>query len=122
MRTEELRVTGMTCAACSARVEKVVGRLQGVRTASVNLATEKLRLEYDESLLSAETVTAAVENAGYGIAPVETARRLVIPIGGMTCAACSARIEKVLGKLPGVRSVSVNLATERADIQKALED
>ena len=50
MKTEELTVTGMTCASCSARVEKVVGRLDGVRAASVNLATEKLQVQYDESL------------------------------------------------------------------------
>jgi len=44
MKTEEMTVTGMTCASCSARVEKVVGKLEGVAKASVNLATEKLHL------------------------------------------------------------------------------
>ncbi len=117
MKLEELTVTGMTCASCSARVEKVVGKLQGVKVASVNLATEKLHLEYDEARLSLDAVQSAVEGAGYGIAPRETLKRVTIPIGGMTCASCSARIEKVVGRLDGVAEVSVNLATEKADVR-----
>jgi Cu+-exporting ATPase len=116
MKLEELTVTGMTCASCSARVEKVVGKLPGVKLASVNLATEKLHLEYDEGQLSLDTVRSAVEGAGYGIAPRETLKRVTIPISGMTCASCSARIEKVVGRLDGVAEVSVNLATEKADV------
>jgi Cu+-exporting ATPase len=116
MRQEELTVTGMTCASCSARVEKVVGKLPGVAAASVNLATEKLSLQYDEALVSETDVRKAVEAAGYGIAERETAKRVVIPIEGMTCASCSVRIEKVVGKLDGVTTVSVNLATEKADV------
>jgi len=116
MKVEELTVTGMTCASCSSRVERVVGKLAGVKSASVNLATEKLSLEYDEAVLSEEQVAQAVQKAGYGIAPKEEAKRVTIPIEGMTCASCVARIEKVVGRLEGVRSVAVNLATERADV------
>ncbi|OHD73050.1 MAG: ATPase [Spirochaetes bacterium RBG_16_67_19] len=116
MKVEELTVTGMTCASCSSRVERVVGKLAGVKSASVNLATEKLSLEYDEAVLSEEQVAQAVQKAGYGIAPKEDAKRVTIPIEGMTCASCVARIEKVVGRLEGVRSVAVNLATERADV------
>ena len=117
MRLEELTVTGMTCASCSARVERVVGKLAGVALANVNLATEKLRVEYDEARLSVDAVKKAVEAAGYGIVEQETTKRVTIPIGGMTCASCTARIEKVVGRLDGVVQVSVNLATERADVQ-----
>jgi len=116
MKTEELIVTGMTCASCSARVEKVVGKLGGVATASVNLATEKLHIEYDETLLGTDAVQKAVEAAGYGLRKQETAKHVTMPIEGMTCASCTARIEKVVGKLDGVEKVSVNLATEKADI------
>ncbi len=114
---EELKVTGMTCASCSSRVEKVVGKLAGVELASVNLATEKLRVQFDEARVSVAAVKKAVETAGYGIAEPETIKRVTIPIGGMTCASCTARIEKVVGKLDGVLRVSVNLATEKADVQ-----
>jgi Cu+-exporting ATPase len=116
MRIEEMTVTGMTCASCSARVEKVVGKLEGVAKASVNLATERLHIEYDETLLRPDAVRTAVEAAGYGLREQEKAKHVTIPIGGMTCASCSARIEKVVGKLEGVAKVSVNLATEKADV------
>ena len=116
MKTEELTVTGMTCASCSARVEKVVGRIEGVAKATVNLATEKLHLEYDEGRLQADSVRKAVEAAGYGLRASEKNRQVTIPIEGMTCASCVARIEKVVGRLDGVAKVSVNLATEKADV------
>jgi P-type Cu+ transporter len=116
VKTEEMTITGMTCASCSARVERVVGKLEGVASASVNLATEKLQLQYDEGRVSPETVQKAVEAAGYGLVRKESAKRVSIPIEGMTCASCVARIEKVVGKLDGVGTVSVNLATEKADV------
>jgi Cu+-exporting ATPase len=116
MKQQELTVTGMTCASCSARIEKVVGRIPGVSLASVNLATERLNVQFDESLASLDDVTKAVVGAGYGIAETSTARRVTFPIEGMTCASCTARIEKVVGRLDGVQSVAVNLATEKADI------
>lgn len=108
-------VEGMTCAACSTRVEKVVRKLPGVESASVNLATNKLHVEIEnEDIIP--SIEAAVSKAGYALAPPET-RQVQLRIGGMTCAACAARVEKVLGKLPGVESANVNLATEKADIR-----
>ena len=116
MKLEEITVTGMTCASCSARVEKVVAELPGVRTASVNLVTEKLTLAYDEGRVSFEAVREAVEEAGYGLERKEENKRVVIPVEGMTCASCVAHIEKAVGELDGVAAVSVNLATEKADV------
>ncbi len=117
MRTEDMTVTGMTCASCSARVEKVVGRLPGIKTASVNLATEKLHLEYDEKAVSFDVMKKAVEDAGYGLERKEASKHVVIPVEGMTCASCVMHVEKAVGKLNGVTAVSVNLATENADVK-----
>ncbi|MGO9410712.1 MAG: heavy metal translocating P-type ATPase [Spirochaetia bacterium] len=116
MKFEEITITGMTCASCSARVEKVVGKLPGVSAASVNLATEKLHLEYDEGQVTFEGVKKAVEEAGYGLERQEETKHVVIPVEGMTCASCVAHIEKAVGKLEGVAGVTVNLATEKADV------
>jgi Cu+-exporting ATPase len=63
-----------------------------------------------------ETLQKAVEEAGYGIVREQTVNHVTIPIEGMVCASCVARIEKVVGSLEGVRSTSVNLATERAEV------
>ena len=63
--TLELAISGMTCAACSTRLEKVLNRLPGVQ-ASVNLATERASLRFAPGVLSLEAATAAVERAGFG--------------------------------------------------------
>lgn len=62
----DLSITGMTCAACSARVEKVLTRQPGVLKAEVNLATEKARISFREGQVAAPQLVAAVEKAGYG--------------------------------------------------------
>lgn len=117
MKTEIYQITGMTCAACSRAVERAVGKQPGVTEAAVNLATEKLTVTYDEGQLTPEALIQAVEKAGYGAAPQETSRKVTLPIGGITCAACVRIIEVKVGKLPGVRQVQVNLATEKAQIE-----
>lgn len=59
-------VTGMTCASCSARVEKAVSKLAGVNQAAVNLLTNSMEVNYDETQLTSENIIKAVEDAGYG--------------------------------------------------------
>ena len=66
MKKERFTITGMTCSACSARVEKAVTKLAGAKDVSVNLLTNSLQLAYDEGQLSPAQIIAAVEQAGYG--------------------------------------------------------
>ncbi len=112
MESITLPVHGMTCAACSTRLERVLGKLPGVAEASVSLAGERATVRFDAARTSPEGVAEAVAGAGFSV-PSETVE---LAITGMTCASCAARIEKMLGKVPGVREVSVNLATERARV------
>ena len=116
MKKETIKITGMTCAACAARVEKVVSKMAGITSASVNFATESLSVEYDEGVASRQKINEVIEKAGYGTVEISTISEVTIPIGGMTCASCSARVEKVLGKLEGITSATVNLATEKATV------
>lgn len=104
----------MTCAACAKRIEKVTKKLEGVQDSSVNYATEKLSIQYDETIVSLPVIRATIEKAGYE-AIIESAKR-VLQIEGMTCAACAKRIEKVTSKLDGVLESSVNYATEKLSI------
>jgi len=117
MEKTSVKVTGMTCAACAARVQKAVSKLEGVADANVNLATEKLTVEYDTDKVSISAIKEAVEKAGYGVIEDIKSNKVTIPIGGMTCAACAARVEKAISKLDGVIKASVNLATEKATIE-----
>lgn len=107
----DLPISGMSCAACAARIEKVLNRMPGVE-ASVSFASEKASVSLlEDQETKIEDIFAAVEKAGFGVVP----ERLDLKIGGMTCAACAARIEKVLNRLPGVKA-SVNLANETARV------
>jgi len=117
MNKETIQISGMTCAACAQRVQKAVAKLEGVSNANVNFATEKLTVEYDEQKASRPAIAEAIEDAGYGVIEDRKSNMVTIPIGGMTCAACSQRVEKAIDKLDGVLHVSVNLATEKATVE-----
>ncbi|MHB1245416.1 MAG: heavy metal translocating P-type ATPase [Sulfuriferula sp.] len=109
---QRLKITGMTCASCVARVEKGLRKVPGVNDVSVNLATEQASITTSTDVTTAELVK-AIQQAGYDVAMQE----INLGIQGMTCASCVGRLEKALSKVPGVRSVSVNLATEQARIE-----
>lgn len=66
MRKERFDVTGMTCSACSSHVEKSVSKVDGVDNVSVNLLTNSMQVEFDESLTDTAEIIEAVEKAGYG--------------------------------------------------------
>ena len=107
-----LAIAGMTCASCVSRVERALAQVSGVQRATVNLATETAEVAGDASL-GAAALVAAVEKAGYEVGHAE----FNLQIDGMTCASCVARVERALQGVPGVLSVSVNLATETAAVQ-----
>ena len=110
-----LQITGMTCAACSTRIEKGLSRMEGVQQASVNLAIEQASVTYDPKAVSVNALRDKVEALGYGT----VTESIDLDITGMTCAACSARIEKGLSRLPGVSRANVNLALETGHVEFA---
>lgn len=116
---ETIRISGMSCAACAARVEKVLNNLEGVKNAAVNLAVEKAAVEYDKNIISIEDIIDAIKKLGYDAVSeqADTISSAVLKVSGMSCAACAARVEKQLGSLEGVHSAAVNLASERASVE-----
>ncbi|WP_061240539.1 heavy metal translocating P-type ATPase [Ectopseudomonas composti] len=111
MTTFDLPIQGMTCASCAGRVERALRKLPQVSNASVNLANEQARIEAPGGSLP-QLIT-AIESAGYSV----PSQPLELAIEGMTCASCVGRIERALGKLPGVSHIAVNLADEKARLQ-----
>ncbi|WP_215749373.1 MULTISPECIES: heavy metal translocating P-type ATPase [unclassified Gluconobacter] len=109
-QTVSFPVGGMTCAACAARIEKVLNRKDGVQ-AAVNFASERAQVELEGSGTTVGDVIAAVRKAGFSV----DEQSVDFAITGMTCAACAARIEKVLNRMPSVQG-SVNYAAERAHV------
>ncbi|MGG0937137.1 heavy metal translocating P-type ATPase [Brevibacillus centrosporus] len=108
-----LKIEGMTCASCAIRIEKGLGKIEGVKQANVNYAMEKATVMYDPSKVDFTALQAKVNDLGYKV----STEKAELDINGMTCAACAVRIEKGLKKMPGVIDANVNLTMERATVQ-----
>jgi Cu+-exporting ATPase len=115
---DTFNITGMTCASCAKAVERGVRKVEGIQSANVNLATEKLFVEYDEGKADLEKIKDAVKKAGYGAEEEKdkSIREIMLPISGMTCASCSNAVQRAIGKLDGIQEVNVNFATEKAKV------
>ncbi|EHJ07389.1 heavy metal translocating P-type ATPase [Staphylococcus simiae] len=109
---ETISITGMTCAACANRIEKNLNKLDGVN-ANVNVSTEKATVEYNPETTNIKDITKSIENTGYGVLN----EKVELDVIGMTCAACSNRIEKTLNRMDGVQNAMVNLTTEKATVE-----
>ncbi len=107
-----LNIEGMTCASCVGRVEKALSALNGASDVSVNLASEQARLTVDGSG-ELQAAVDALDTLGY---PARRAR-ITLNIASMSCASCVGRVDKALADVPGVLSVSVNLAAETAVVE-----
>ena len=109
-----LPITGMTCANCSASIERNLKKLDGVAETRVNYATEKATVVFDPAILGEDAIIGKIQDVGYGVATA----RIELPITGMTCANCAASVERTLNKkTPGVVTASVNFATEKATVE-----
>ncbi len=106
----ELNIFGMTCAMCAATIEKSLLNLDGVVDAQVNLGNESVAIEYDFLKIRYTDLDKAVKDAGYQIIN----EKVVLKIGGMTCASCVKTIENSLLRLDGTVEVNIDLAGEKA--------
>nr|QGP73769.1 Copper-exporting ATPase [Sedum alfredii] len=130
----QIRITGMTCAACSNSVESALTSLNGVVSASVALLQNKAEVLFDPSVVKVEDVVEAVEDAGFEAEIIpqsstaattnqdtkSTADATLVgqfSIGGMTCAACVNSVEGILRALPGVKRAVVALATSLGEVE-----
>ena len=107
--SQEYAVQGLSCASCAHAVEVALQAVTGVKSAQVNLATEKVSLETEGSV-SPLDLQAAVQADGYDLVLPQVTQNFALT--GMSCASCAANIESAVGSLPEVSAASVNLATE----------
>ena len=119
VKKETLKISGMSCSACAARIEKGLNRLEGVKRAAVNFAIEKAVVEFDDTVVNAEKFDEVIKKLGYEIIKEKVASesKIDLKLKGMTCAACAAKIERKLNKLEGVQKATVNFATEKATVE-----
>ena len=108
------KIGGMNCSACSNRVERGIKKLEGVKEANVNLTTETLTVDFDESKISFKDIEHKIENLGYKV--IKNIKTYTYKVQGMTCAVCASRVERITKKLEGVEDSIVNLNTEKLNI------
>lgn len=114
---ETYKVDGMTCAACSAAVERVTSRLEGVSSVSVNLNMKKMQIEYDSDLVTKDKIFEKINKAGFQPSDDIEEKNVIIPIDGMECSACAIAVEKSIKKLEGVIEIEVNGLANKAYIK-----
>lgn len=116
MKTDTVEIKGMSCSACARASERAAAGVPGVSNASVNFATEALTVEYDEGATGLAAIAAAIAEAGYKAVLPTAVKSASVPIGGMSCAACAAAVERAVSLVPGVSSASMNFASERLSV------
>ncbi len=118
---KRFEVRGMNCASCAQSIESALNETEGVREASVNFAAETASVEYDSSLVDPDQLARVVEKTGYELLveseKQKSADKIVLEIGGMSCASCAASIEESLSALENVEEANVNFAAERAIVK-----
>ncbi len=108
----QLPIEGMSCAGCANRVQRALGALPGVDSASVNFATERATIAFRPGEVSIAQLAEAIRDTGYTV-PNETVR---LAIDGMTCASCAGRVQRALQEADFVDAAAVNLANNRATV------
>lgn len=121
MRKETFKIRGMHCASCAITIEKALLKIEGVRSAVVNFAAEKVTVQWDEKKVGVEKLAEVVEKVGYelvaahlrGVKGTETLRLKVM---GMGSGHCAMIVEQAVKSLPGIKSVEADFANARAKI------
>ncbi|MFW6323983.1 MAG: copper ion binding protein, partial [Desulfovibrionales bacterium] len=115
-RRQIFAIKGMSCAACSNRLQRVLAATEGVRDVSVNLASESMDITWNPDKLTPDQIAEKVKQTGFEVVVPSSTVMLDLGISGMTCAACVRRVENALTRLEGVDKAQVNLATETAKV------
>ncbi|KAI1000270.1 Copper-transporting ATPase 2 [Podosphaera aphanis] len=138
MATTTLRVSGMTCGACTSAVDAGFKGVDGIENVSISLVLERAVITHDPSKVSAETIQQIIEDRGFDaevlstdVWPQEsdekeqsrkdeyssTAMKTTLAVEGMTCGACSSAIESGFDGISGIKSVNISLLAERAVVE-----
>ena len=115
--TCELAITGMSCASCSARIEKSLKKAPGVKEASVSILTNKAKITYDTKRTDKEKLTKVVQETGYDVyePPQKLSKGSAVAeftVLGMGSTHCEGVVKKALQAVNGVTEVETSFANE----------
>lgn len=120
MSTEEKEKTytikGMDCASCALKIEKAVSKIDGVKSAQISFAAEKLKV-ISEDPAAEQDIHKLIKKMGYSVEAKAAQRTVTLKICGMDCAECAGHVQRAIAALPGVESVNVFLSSEKAVVR-----
>lgn len=108
-------VEGMSCASCSAAVERILNRFEEIESANVNLVLNQVSITYTQD--HRDAWKQAVAKGGFQLVEMSETNEVTLDIEGMSCASCSNAIERNVGKMNGVKQIAVNLITNSASVE-----
>lgn len=112
LKIETFNLIGLDCADCAKKLEQAIARLEGVVAASVNFATGKLKVSYDETCVPKQLITNTIKGLGYEVGEqLRASQSLVFDLQDLDCADCAQKLEVKLSRMPGIRTVKVNFNT-----------
>ncbi len=118
MTKNEYKITNMSCASCATKIENETKKITGVKDCSVNFATEKLTVTYNEQITSNQDIINSIKAIGYSLEEInEQIVNKTFNINGMSCASCATKIENHVNNLEGINKASVNFATEKLTVE-----
>ncbi len=113
----EIAVSGMHCAGCANRLQKVLSSRDGVISAEVNFGTGTASVQFDDSRVTVRELKKTIEDSGFKVSE----KKISVTIGGMHCASCAAKVKDALCSVEGVIDASVNPVTESALVTLAAQ-
>jgi Cu+-exporting ATPase len=123
MKKETYKIDGMHCASCVSAIERALAETAGVRSASVNFATETALIEFDENIIPESGLADVVRSVGYAleVAPREEktdkkTEAVSLVVLGMDSPHCAMTVESAIRKLPGIKNIDVNFSNQRAKV------
>lgn len=114
-KTEKMqfKLSGIACQSCVIKIEKTLKKIDGIKNAVVNLATEELVVDYESKSINEEKIEVEVKRLGYGITEKKDYSKINLKIEGINCQSCVVNIEKNIKKLDGVITAEVNFANNK---------
>ncbi len=116
---QSILIKDMHCASCALTIEKALNKVEGVKSANVNYATEKATIVFDKNKANSGLFEKAIKKAGYGVIkkePEKGKNKVILKVHGMESQHCIGIIESTLEKIDGVKSYQTNLTTQKATV------
>ncbi len=113
IRRETIPVQGLDCPDCARTLENAIGRLEGMRQVTINLASSTLSIEYDAERLDRSMIQSRLRALGYEMPEAALSQEATFRVEGLDCADCAVHLEEALRRIPGVVQVGVDFSTAR---------